>query len=109
MTAGGAMRAGSRWTETGVVLVAVMLVAGVVAGIVLGGAFTRGEAPVSVADALAWLRDEPRGEAVQVNPATGRAENRLPVAGPGTGFQLAQRDGLLVVTRTDGTVSLVDV
>jgi hypothetical protein len=92
-----------------VLTLALLLVAGVVAGIVLGRGLTTGTTPPPASDGLAWLGDKPAGEAVQVNPANGRAEHRLTVADPGAGFELAQRDGLLVVIGADGTVTLIEV
>src|SRR5690606_37981199 len=90
-------------TEVGVALVVVALAAGVLFGSGLA------ETAIATTDGLTWLGDDTRGEAVQVNPATGRPENRLAVAPPGAAWRLAQRDGLLVITEADGTVSVIDV
>jgi hypothetical protein len=87
-----------------------MLVAGATAGIILSrGLLNETAPPAGPGDGLAWLRDRPAGVAVQVNPANGRAESRLNVAQPGTSFELAQREGLLVVTTADGRITIIDV
>src|SRR5699024_5367616 len=47
---------------------------------------------------------------VQINPATGQAERRLVVGGPGSELDVAQRDGHLVVTDlATGTVTSIDL
>jgi hypothetical protein len=97
-------RSGSRRaTELAVALVATMLVAGVAFGFSLGR--TAPNQPAAEDD-LSWVPD--RGDALQVNPGTGHIENRLPVADPGTGFTLAQRDGLLIVLDGDGILAVID-
>lgn len=86
-----------------VAVVTVMLVAGVVLGIRFGPGL------LSHSDELTWLGDSVRGEAVQVNPDTGRQENRLKVANAGNQIELAQLDELLVVTdATTGTLTVID-
>src|SRR5262245_47217112 len=78
-----------------------------VAGVLLGPGF----APTVLAatDGLTWLGDDTRGEAIQVNPSTGRPEVRLTVAPPGHPLQIAQTDTLLVVTDTaTGNVTIID-
>jgi len=84
-------------------VIPVMLVAGVLLGIRFGPDL------LSTSDGLTWLSDAVRGEAVQVNPDTGRQENRLKVAPAGNQIDLAQREGLLVVTdKTTGTLTVID-
>ena len=51
---------------------------------------------LSTSDGLTWLGDDDRGQVVQIDPTTGRPQNRLIVAPPGDGLDLSQRDGLLV-------------
>ncbi|WP_117209199.1 fibronectin type III domain-containing protein [Allorhizocola rhizosphaerae] len=83
-----------------------------VAGLVAAALFASGIAPtlLSTSDGLTWLGDNQRGEAVQVNPATGQQENRLKVAPVNHDISLAQRDGLLVVTdATNGSVTVINV
>jgi hypothetical protein len=65
---------------------------------------------VSSPDGLTWLGDDPRGEVVQVNPATGQPGVRLKVAPAGDELVVAQLDGLLVVTdATTGAVTVIDI
>ena len=90
------------------ILVAAMLLAGTVAGVMLNRDMT-GDGPSVGSDSLAWLADRPAGSAVEINPSNGRPENRVVVADAGEGFELAQRDGLLVVTSPDGRVSVIDI
>src|SRR5262249_44202806 len=81
-------------------------------GLVLGVLFGSGLAQTAVAtsDGLTWLSDDKRGEVVQVNPATGRPENRLQVGTPGDGIDVSQRDGLLITTdRRTGVVTVIDL
>jgi hypothetical protein len=87
-------------------------VAVVVASLVAGGLVGTGltDTLVETSDGLTWLPDDERGEAVQVNPATGGPQVRLRVAGAGNQLEVAQRDGLLVVTDTvTGEVTIIDV
>jgi hypothetical protein len=66
---------------------------------------------VDVSDGLTWLPDNPRGEVVQVNPASGRPEVRLRVAGGGDArLDITQRDGLLVILdRRNGQITVMDL
>src|SRR5690606_7325581 len=75
--------------ELSVVVVALSLVA----GLFFGDGLTR--TAVRTADGVTWLTDDPSGEVIQVNPATGRAEVRLDVSEPGHDLDLAQHDGRL--------------
>lgn len=65
---------------------------------------------VDVSDGLTWLADNPRGEVVQVNPATGRPEVRLQVSGGDAQLDITQKDGLLVILdRRDGQITSLDL
>ncbi|OLR95452.1 NHL repeat-containing protein [Actinokineospora bangkokensis] len=78
------------------------------AGAVLGTGIARTE--VQVSDGLTWVGDDQRGEVVQVNPASGRPETRLQVAGGDAVLDITQRDGRLVVLdRRTGQITVVDL
>ncbi|MFL6119792.1 hypothetical protein [Actinophytocola sp.] len=65
---------------------------------------------VDVSDGLTWLPDNPRGEVVQVNPASGRPEVRLRVAGGDAQLDVTQKDGLLVIlNRRNGQITVMDL
>lgn len=65
---------------------------------------------VDVSDGLTWLPDNPRGEVVQVNPASGRPEVRLQVSGGDAQLDITQKDGLLVILdRRDGQITSLDL
>ena len=65
---------------------------------------------VDIADGLTWFTDDPTGEVIEVNPATGRPETRLDVGAPGDALDLAQYDGRLIVTnRTTGELVSFDL
>ncbi|HEV2784189.1 MAG TPA: hypothetical protein VGX25_32795, partial [Actinophytocola sp.] len=65
---------------------------------------------VDVSDGLTWLADNPRGEVVQVNPATGRPETRLQVSGGDAQLDITQKDGVLVVLdRRSGQITVIDL
>ncbi|PZR51568.1 hypothetical protein DNL40_15865 [Xylanimonas oleitrophica] len=82
------------------------------AALVLGAALGSGVAStvVTMSDGVTWIPDDETGQVVQINPATGRAERRLQVAGPGAELDVSQRDGHLVIgdART-GTVTSIDL
>lgn len=78
--------------ELGVVFVSASLVLGVL----FGNGLSR--TSLDVTDGLSWLKDEPSGEVIQVNPATGRPTARLDVGSPGDLLDVAQYDGRLIVT-----------
>ncbi|GAB1513386.1 hypothetical protein JCM33774_54280 [Actinophytocola sp. KF-1] len=79
-----------------------------IAGAVLGTGVAR--TAVDVSDGLTWLPDDPRGEVVQVNPASGRPEVRLRVAGGGARLEITQKDGVLVVLdRRTGQLTVIDL
>ncbi|WP_424184976.1 hypothetical protein ACOBQX_24225 [Actinokineospora sp. G85] len=78
------------------------------AGAVLGNGISR--TAVEVSDGLTWLGDDERGEVVQVNPASGRPETRLAVAGGDAVLDITQRDGRLVVLdRRSGQITTIDL
>lgn len=65
---------------------------------------------VDVSDGLTWLPDNPRGEVVQVNPASGRPEVRLQVSGGDALLDITQKDGLLVILdRRTGQITSLDL
>ncbi|MFC7613706.1 hypothetical protein ACFQV2_09055 [Actinokineospora soli] len=78
------------------------------AGAALGTGIAR--TAVAVSDGLTWLGDDERGEVVQVNPASGRPETRLAVAGGDAQLDIVQRDGMLVVLdRRTGQITVIDL
>ncbi|MGW5052381.1 hypothetical protein [Actinokineospora sp. NPDC004072] len=78
------------------------------AGAALGTGIAR--TAVAVSDGLTWLGDDQRGEVVQVNPASGRPETRLAVAGGDAQLDIIQRDGMLVVLdRRTGQITVIDL
>lgn len=82
--------------------------ASLVAGLAFGQGLTR--TVVDITDGLTWISDDPSGEIIQVNPATGRPEKRLAVGAPGEDLEVTQADGRLFVTnRTTGEVFSVDL
>ncbi len=86
----------------------VVLAASLVAGVLFGDGLSR--TALTIADGLTWLSDDPTGEVVEVNPATGRPEVRLKLGAPGDDLDLAQYDGRLIVTnRTTGEVTSFDL
>jgi hypothetical protein len=65
---------------------------------------------VDVSDGLTWLPDNPRGEVVQVNPASGRPEVRLQVSGGDALLDITQKDGLLLILdRRSGQITSLDL
>ncbi|MDF9716859.1 hypothetical protein, partial [Nocardioides sp. ChNu-99] len=101
----GSARRGSRGSaELSVVVVAASLVA----GLAFGEGLSR--TVVDITDGLTWISDDPTGEVIQVNPATGRPEKRLAVGAPGEDLDVSQADGRLFVTnRTTGEVFSIDL
>jgi hypothetical protein len=90
-------RAGDRKLSRGTAEASVLVVIGsLVAGVVFGTGLTR--TAVDIGDGLTWFADEPTGEVIQVNPATGRPEARIDVGEPGEALGVAQYDGRLIVT-----------
>ncbi|WP_209021745.1 hypothetical protein [Nocardioides sp. 503] len=86
----------------------VVVTASLVAGVFFGNGLSR--TAVDIADGLTWIGDEPTGEVIQVNPATGRPELRVKVGEPGDALGLAQYDGRLFVTNhTTGDLMSFDL
>lgn len=86
----------------------VVVAASLVAGVFFGNGLSR--TAVQLADGLTWIGDDPTGEVIQVNPATGRPELRVKVGEPGNDLDLAQYDGRLFVTNhTTGNLMSFDL
>ncbi|WP_243056959.1 fibronectin type III domain-containing protein [Nocardioides sp. SR21] len=86
----------------------VVVAASLVAGVLFGNGVTR--TAVDIADGLTWFTDDPTGQVIEVNPATGRPEAQLDVGDEGDDLDLAQYDGRLIVTnRTTGELSSFDL
>lgn len=86
----------------------VVVAASLVAGVLFGNGVTR--TAVDIADGLTWFTDDPTGQVIEVNPATGRPEAELDVGDAGDELALAQYDGRLIVTnRTTGELSSFDL
>lgn len=96
-------------SSRGAAELSVVVVAGsLVAGVLFGNGATR--TAVDIADGLTWFTDDPTGEVIEVNPATGRPEARLPVGADGDTLDIAQYDGRLIVTnRTTGLLTSFDL
>lgn len=98
------LRSGRGAAEVSVVVVTASLIAGVL----FGNGLTR--TSVDIADGLTWFTDEPSGEVIQVNPATGQPEVRVQVGDAGEELSIAQWDGRMVVTnRTTGELTSWDL
>lgn len=98
------LRTGRGAAEVSVVVVTASLIAGVL----FGNGLTR--TSVDIADGLTWFADDPNGEVIQVNPATGRPEVRVQVGENGDELDIAQWDGRMVVTnRTTGELTSWDL
>ena len=86
----------------------VVVTASLIAGVLFGNGVTR--TAVDIADGVTWFTDDPTGEVIEVNPATGRPEARLPVGAEGDTLEIAQYDGRLIVTnRTTGELTSFDL
>lgn len=100
----GGSRGSRGVAEVGAVVTGLALVA----GLVFGSGVT--QRAVDLVDGLTWLSDEPSGEVVLVNPASGRPEARLQVGSPGDGLSLEQYDGrLIVLNSSTGAVTSFDL
>ena len=72
----------SRRQATGMAELSVIVVAAsLITGLFVGDGLSR--TAVDIADGVTWLTDDPSGEVIQVNPATGQPEVRLKVAANG--------------------------
>lgn len=86
----------------------VVVAASLVAGVLFGNGVTR--TAVDIADGLTWFTDDPTGQVIEVNPATGRPEAQLDVGGADDELALAQYDGRLIVTnRSTGELTSFDL
>jgi hypothetical protein len=104
-------RAGSSRLRTGrgaAEVSVVVVTASLIGGVLFGNGLTR--TSVDIADGLTWFGDEPTGEVIQVNPATGQPEVRVKVGEAGEELSVAQWDGRMVVTnRTTGELTSWDL
>lgn len=100
---------GRRRSARGTAELSVVVVTGsLLAGVLFGNGVTR--TAVEIADGVTWFTDDPTGEVIQVNPATGRPEARIPVGDDGDELDIAQYDGRLIVTnRTTGELTSFDL
>jgi DNA-binding beta-propeller fold protein YncE len=86
----------------------VVVTTSLIAGVLFGNGATR--TAVDIADGLTWFTDDPTGQVIEVNPATGRPEARIPVGEDGDELDIAQYDGRLIVTnRTTGELTSFDL
>ncbi|MDO9455277.1 hypothetical protein [Nocardioides sp.] len=88
----------------------VLVVTGsLVAGVFFGQGIS--STAVDVADGLTWLSDEPNGQIIQVNPATGKLEVKQVVGNPGDDLEVtAERNGqLYVADHTSGRLLALDL
>jgi hypothetical protein len=86
----------------------VLVVTSLVAGVLFGDGLSR--TALNLADGMTWLSDDPTGEVLEVNPATGRPEVRMKLGAPGDDLDIAQYDGRLIVTnRTTGELTSFDL
>lgn len=87
----------------------VVVVAGsLLAGLVFGNGLAR--TSLDLTDGLSWLKDEPSGQVLQVNPLTGEPMGALDTGDPNDPLQLAQYDGgLVVLNRATGTLTSFDL
>jgi len=84
----------------------------VAASLLVGVLFGNGLARTSIdlSDGVTWLKDEPSGKVLQVNPVTGEPMGALDVGAAGDPLQLAQYDGgLVVLNRKTGTITSFDL
>lgn len=98
----------SRGSRGSAELSVVVVAASLVAGLAFGEGLSR--TVVDITDGLTWVSDDPSGEVIQINPATGQPEKRLTVGAPGEDIEVTQADGRLFVTnRTTGEVFSLDL
>lgn len=110
---GGDERAGGRRDKKGgrgAAELSVVVVAGsLVAGVFFGQGLSN--TAVDVADGLTWLSDDPSGEVIQVNPATGALQVRQKVGNPGDDVEVAAQygDRIYVADHTSGQLLAFDL
>ncbi|MFB9312149.1 hypothetical protein [Nocardioides plantarum] len=88
----------------------VLVVTGsLIAGVFFGQGISR--TAVDVADGLTWLSDEPNGQIIQVNPATGQLEVKQVVGNPGDDIEVTGEHGgqLYVADHTSGRLRAFDL
>ena len=88
----------------------VLVVTGsLIAGVFFGQGISR--TAVDVADGLTWLSDEPHGQIIQVNPATGQLEVKQVVGNPGDDIEVTGEHGgqLYVADHTSGRLRAFDL
>ncbi len=88
----------------------VLVVTGsLVAGVFFGQGLS--QTAVDVADGLTWLSDDPSGEIIQVNPATGDLEVRRLVGNPGDDLEVLDEYGqqLYITDHTTGQLLALDL
>jgi hypothetical protein len=109
LSSAGLRRRFSRRQATGMAELSVVVVAAsLITGLFVGDGLSR--TAVDIADGVTWLTDDPAGEVIQVNPATGQPEVRLKVAANGHDLGLGQYDDqLYVIDHTTGLMSAIDV
>ena len=110
VSAAGLRRRFSRRQATGMAELSVIVVAAsLITGLFVGDGLSR--TAVDIADGVTWLTDDPNGEVIQVNPATGQPEVRLKIEGAdGHDLGLGQYDDqLYVIDNTSGLMTAIDV
>lgn len=86
----------------------VVVAASLLAGVLFGNGLAR--TSLDLSDGLTWLKDEPSGDVLQVNPLTGEPMSAIDTGNPGDPLQLAQYDGgLVVLNRETGTITSFDL
>ena len=98
-----------RRTPRGTAELSVVVVAGsLLAGLLFGSGLSR--TSVDLADGLTWLADDPTGDVIQVNPATGRPEYRLDIGAKGDDLEITQYDGrMFVINHATGLLTSFDL
>lgn len=100
------LQAGGRergMVEAGIAAAGGLLVVGAVVGNGIAASV------MDMSDGQTWLPSDD-GSVVQINPATGQAEQRLVVGADGSEMSLVQGDGYLVVTDLDtGQITAIDL
>lgn len=103
----------ARWRHRqsrGAAELSVLVVTGsLIAGVFFGQGISR--TAVDVADGLTWLSDEPNGQIIQVNPATGQLEVKQVIGNPGDDLEVTGEYGgqLYVADHTSGRLRAFDL
>jgi hypothetical protein len=86
----------------------VVVVASLLAGLLFGSGLSR--TSIDLADGLTWLADDPSGDVIQINPATGRPEYRIDVGEQGEDLEVTQYDGrMFVINHSTGELTSFDL